>query len=154
MDAAARRAALDRLEVLVGEWELEISLPTPPGAPPVRSRFEWALDRQYLIQRTEIPTVPEAPDSLILYDVDRAGDGHDFTQHYFDSRGVTRLYAMRVEDCVWTLHRNREDFSELSFDQRWRATVAPDRIEGHWDIRHPGGDWEPDFGLIYRRVDR
>jgi hypothetical protein len=30
-----------------------------------RSRFEWALDGQFLLQRTEVP-VPAAPDSLTI----------------------------------------------------------------------------------------
>ena len=69
--------ALARLDVLVAEWIMEARFPggqpTSPSAaddgPQARSRFEWALDRQFLQQRTEIP-VPEAPDSLTIISVD------------------------------------------------------------------------------------
>ena len=148
MDAEDRRAALDRLEPLVGEWALEVGFAGAPGPGQVISRFHWELGRQYLVQRTEIPTPPEAPDSLCLYDVQ--GDG--YVQHYFDSRGVTRLYAMTFTDGEWTMSRESPDFTPLPFAQRWRATVTPDLIEGTWEIRHEGADWEKDFDLTYVRV--
>ncbi len=75
--------ARERLEVLVGEWILESRFPgderAPQEGPRVLSRFEWALDRQFLLQRTEIP-VPEAPDSLGI--IGGAGWEHDFTLTY------------------------------------------------------------------------
>ena len=56
----SRADALDRLDVFVGEWVVEVRFPGGSDAPMARSTFEWALDRQFLIQRTEVP-VPEAP---------------------------------------------------------------------------------------------
>jgi len=105
-----RPEALARLDVFVGDWVVEARFPAgrlaPPSAagegPQVRSRFEWALDGQFLLQRTEVP-IPEAPDSLTIVSVD-PGTGA-YTQHYFDSRGVVRLYAMSLVDGVWTLTR-------------------------------------------------
>ena len=92
-------------------------------APHERSRFEWALDGQFLLQRTEI-SVPEAPDSLTIVSVDlRTGA---YTQHYFDSRGVVRLYAMSLADGVWTLTRESSDFSPLDFRQRFTGTFSDD----------------------------
>jgi hypothetical protein len=54
-----RADALARLDVFVGEWVMEARFPgdqpTPPSAAgdglQVRSRFEWALDRQFLLQQ-------------------------------------------------------------------------------------------------------
>jgi hypothetical protein len=37
-----------------------------------------------------------------------------YLQHYFDSRGVVRLYAMTFEDRVWTLTRTKRDFGSLT----------------------------------------
>lgn len=54
MGATARQEALKRLDVLVGEWVVEAEFPgleVPPG----RSVFEWTLDGQFLVQRTEAP---------------------------------------------------------------------------------------------------
>ncbi len=110
----ARYEALERLGIFTGEWALEASFPAdapaaaqePPGpqqaggetgsgAPSV---FEWALDGRFLMQRTEV-RLPGAPDSLAIVSFD-PGTGA-YTQHYFDSRGVTRLYAMSFADGTW-----------------------------------------------------
>ena len=142
---------LDRLEPFVGEWDLEVSLPSPDE---VRARavFEWALDGRFLVQRVEI-SIPEAPNSIALIGADPGGDA--FTQHYYDSRGVIRLYAMTFEDGVWTLQRESPDFSELNFFQRYTGTFSldGDTIDGRWASSHDeGATWEHDFDLVYRRV--
>jgi hypothetical protein len=156
-----RADALARLDVFVGEWVMEARFPggqgppAPPGAagdgPIARSRFEWALERQFLLQRTEIP-VPQAPDSLTIVSADpRTGA---YTQHYYDSRGVVRLYAMTLADGVWTLTRESPDFTPLDFRQRFTGTFSQDAntISGAWESAAAGGGWEHDFALTYRRV--
>lgn len=103
--AGNRADALARLEVFVGEWVLEASFPgdqaAQPGpaadGPTVRSRFKWTLDRQFLLQRTEV-AIPGPPDSLTIVTVDRETGA--YKQHYYDSRGVVRLYSMSLFDGV------------------------------------------------------
>ena len=154
-----RADALARLDVFVGEWVMEARFPgdqpTPSSAagdgPQVRSRFEWALDRQFLLQRTEIP-IPEAPDSLTIVSVDPQTGA--YTQHYYDSRGVARLYAMSLAGGVWTLTRESPDFTPLDFRQRFTGTFSEDgnTISGAWEKCFNGSDWEHDFALTYRRA--
>ncbi len=152
-------AARARLDVFVGEWVLAARFPdgelAPSTAsqegPQARSRFEWALDGQFLLQRTEVP-VPEAPGSLAIVSVDPATGA--YTQHYYDSRGVVRLYAMTFADGVWTLTRESPDFSPLDFRQRFAGTFSPDgnTISGAWEKRAGDAGWEHDFDLTYRRA--
>lgn len=150
-----RAEALARLDVLVGEWAVEARFPdgerSSPSGPAARSCFEWALDRQFLLQRTEIPD-SDVPDSLAIIGTE-ATDG-TYTQHYFDSRGVARLYAMTFTDRVWTLRRESPDFAPLDFHQRFTGTLGEDgdTINGAWEIRRDGADWQHDFTLDYRRV--
>ena len=148
-----KRTRLERLEPLVGEWRVEApGLPFPSElADAARTTFEWTLGGAFLLQRTSIP-VPEAPDSLSVIGLD-AGDG--YTQHYFDSRGIARLYAMTFDGRDWTLERHAPDFSPLPFHQRWRGTLSAggDTIEGRWEKSPDGRDWELDFELTYRLVD-
>jgi hypothetical protein len=47
MNGSAGQEAPERLDVLVGEWEVEADLPGPP-APAVRNVFEWTLGRRFL----------------------------------------------------------------------------------------------------------
>jgi hypothetical protein len=148
-----RADALARLDVFVGEWVVEARFPGDQPAtedgPRGRSRFEWDLDRQVLLQRTEVP-VPEAPDSLTIVSTDLQAGA--YTQHYYDSRGMTRLYAMTFDDRVWTLTRESPDFSPLDFAQRFTGTLSVDgtTISGAWEKRLDGG-WQHDFALTYRR---
>lgn len=154
-----RSEALAHLDAFVGEWIVEAVFPgdqpAPPnvaeGSPQARGRFEWALDGQFLLQRTEIP-IPEAPDSMTIVSVDPATGS--YTQHYYDSRGVVRLYAMSFADGVWTLTRESPDFSPLDFRQRFTGSFSADGnvISGAWEICFNDADWEHDFDLTYRRV--
>jgi hypothetical protein len=142
---------MERLTPFIGEWDIEVSLPSPPDTR-ARAVFEWALDGRFLVERAEI-TVPEAPNSMCLMGVDP--NGLAFTQHYFDSRGVIRIYAMTFEDGVWTLQRDKPDFSDLNFWQRFKGTLSEDgdRIGGRWETSHDeGATWEKDFDLVYTRV--
>lgn len=139
---------MQRLEPLVGEWIVDADFGVPE---PGRMSFEWAFDGQFLLQRSSIP-VPEAPDGLCLISPDPATG--EFTQHYFDSRGVVRVYAMEFTGREWNLRRESADFSPLDFEQRFLGTLSEDgsRIEGAWEARHPGSDWEKDFDLAYART--
>jgi hypothetical protein len=88
--------------------------------------------------------------SIIALDHDGAG----FTQHYFDSRGVVRVYAMTLADGVWTLTRTAPDFTPLEFAQRFVGTFADggDTIAGRWETAPVGtADWVLDFHLTYTR---
>jgi hypothetical protein len=140
-----------RLERFIGEWTMRITF---PGAPPFeggRVVFEWMPGEQFLIERWDVP-VPEAPDGLAVIGFnDSRGT---FLQHYFDSRGIARVYAMSLEDGVWSLWRETPDFSPLDFAQRYTATFSDDgtMIVGRWEIAHDGAAWEHDFDLTYVRV--
>jgi hypothetical protein len=76
-------------------------------------------------------------------------------QHYFDSRGVVRLYEMTFDGTTWQLLRTKPDVTPLEFSQRYVGTFAPDgdTIEGAWETSDDlGATWEHDFELIYRRA--
>jgi hypothetical protein len=139
------------LERFIGEWTMQVTF---PGAPPMtggRVVFEWMTGEQFIIERWEVP-VPEAPDGLAIIGFDDARG--TFRQHYFDSRGIARIYQMRLEDGVWTLWRDTADFSPLDFAQRYTGTFSDDgaTIAGRWEIAHDGSTWEHDFDLTYLRI--
>lgn len=150
-------AGMSDLEIFLGEWAVEVRFPDghPANAvgpaPEARSVFEWMLDGKYLTQRSEVDH-PDAPNSLSVYSADPDKDG--YTQHYFDSRGVTRLYAMTFTGGVWTLLRESADFSPLHFRQRYVGTFSEDRnrIDGAWELARPGSGFELDFDLNYVRL--
>jgi len=135
---------------LIGEWSMEALFPNaPPTGPSGRTTFEWMNGEQCVIQRWEVAH-PAAPDGIAVIGVDeRRGT---YLQHYFDSRGVARVYEMEFGGGLWKLSRTTQDFSPLDFAQRFTARVGADRIDGRWEIRRDGSEWEFDFELIYRRA--
>jgi hypothetical protein len=148
-DASGRAGRLADLGVLVGEWTVQVQI---PGAPAGRATFEWGLRGTCLVEHAQSP-LPEFPDSLAVIVADLVGDG--YTQHYFDSRGVVRLYRMRLHGGVWTLLRTKPDFSPLDFAQRFVGTFSDDgdMIEARWETATDGGErWQLDFPLTYTRV--
>jgi len=91
MDENDRILMLRRLEPLIGHWTMEARFPgAEPTGPAGRITFEWLLDGQFLLQKTEF-SAPGPPEGVSIVGPDR--EGAKFAQHYFDARGVTRLYA-------------------------------------------------------------
>lgn len=144
---------IGRLEPFIGEWTMGVAFPGMPPMEGGRVKFEWMAGQQFLIERWEVPA-PEAPDGIALIGADPEREG-GFLQHYFDSRGVARVYQMGFEDGVWTLRRGEPDFSPLDFAQRFTGRFSDDGqvIAGSWEIAHDGATWERDFDLTYARVD-
>jgi hypothetical protein len=151
MDRPSRAPALEALEPFIGEWDLEprFSFPVPDDA---RGRvlFEWMPGRHFLVERWQV-SLPEAPDGIAIIGPDEAGGG--YLQHYFDSRGVARVYRMTFDGRLWTLRRTTPDFSPLDFSQRYSGRFSEDgnAIEGAWEICDDGETWEKDFDITYRR---
>ena len=134
------------LRDLVGEWQLGVDL---PGAEDVRGHVLFEAMGEVLVQRTTVPA-PEAPDSCCVV----TGDDGRYLQHYFDSRGVARLYAMTFDGRTWTLERSKADFSPLEFHQRFVGSIGDDgaTINGEWQSSNDGQQWTRDFGLTYTRI--
>jgi hypothetical protein len=139
------------LERFVGTWDVEFDLPGFPTVPG-RTTFDWLLGRRFLVQQASADH-PEAPDGYMVISADhRRDDG--YLQHYFDSRGVVRLFEMDVDGAEWTLTRMTPDFSPLDFVQRWisRFSDDGDTITGRWETSPDGREWALDFHLTYRRT--
>ena len=144
--------ALQELDVLVGEWAMDALFPgLPPSGPAGRTEFEWMTGGRLLVQRWEV-AVAEAPDGIAI--IGGAERGGGYLQHYFDSRGVVRVYEMTLRDGVWELLRVKPDFSPLDFCQRFTGRFSDDgvTIDGRWEKSSHGAAWELDFELRYTRV--
>jgi hypothetical protein len=145
-----------RLQPLIGEWRLAMVMPGEPRPDPLpdvgaRATFEWMGDKAFVLQRWSVP-IPEAPKGLAILGWDEGRQ--TFLQHYFDDRGVARVYEMAFDGGVWRLERTRLDFAPFAFSQRFVGTLSADgsRIDGTWEIAEDHHSWKHDFDLIYCRV--
>jgi hypothetical protein len=141
---------IEQLEPFLGEWTTEADIPGTADVE-ARSVFEWILGGQFLLERSEVAH-PAAPDGVCIVGVKSDGDG--FTQHYFDDRGIARIYEMKFENGLWELLRVTPDFTPLSFSQRYTGRFSDDgkTIEGRWESSNDGSTWELDFQLNYMRL--
>src|SRR5687768_5454802 len=108
--ASAIDPTLQPLGRLVGKWTTEATHPAMPGVV-VRGTavFEWLEGEQFLILRTRNDH-PDFPDSIAVIgytEQDRVqekkapersfSDQRPLTMHYFDSRGVFRVYQTSID---------------------------------------------------------
>lgn len=142
--------ALKPLEVLAGEWEMELSnasfLPHPADTITGRVLFEWVQDGAFLLMRMgDKPLSP--PAALWLISRDEAAP--DYTVLYYDSRSVSRVYGMSFSEGVWKMWRNAPGFC-----QRYAGTVSKDgkTIAARWEKSSDGAQWEHDFDVTYTKA--
>jgi hypothetical protein len=142
--------SLGALEILVGDWESEIShaafLPDPSATMTGRTSIRWVEDGSFLVMRQgDQKMKPPAATWLIARDESTPS----YSVSYFDSRGVSRIYHMSFEQTVWKMWRTTPRFS-----QRFEGTVSAsgELIEAHWEKSTDGKTWEHDFDMTYRRI--
>ena len=102
----------------------------------------------------------EVPDNISI--IGGAPSGEPQPMHYFDSRGVKRLYMTAIDGSTWTIWTAAgQDWNGPDgpgFNQRFIGEISADgrTIEGRWERgMGPAGDqWEIDFPLTYVRAER
>lgn len=141
-----RPASLRRLEVLEGRWDVESTLDGNEVIRGGTTAFGWMEGGHFLLQRFTSP-IPEAPSGMTV--IGAVAETDAYVQHYYDSRGVERVYHMTLDRGEWTLWREAPGFY-----QRFRARISPDgaTITGEWDVSADGEEWQRDFGLRYRKL--
>jgi len=137
---------------LVGRWTGEATHPYLPGAL-IRGSMEVELlvGERFLVQRTTYDH-PDVPDAVSVL-----GETEGLHMHYFDSRGVHRVYELGVTDDGWELAMDRDApagaFATAPFSQRMRFVFeGDDRIAGHGRLSEDGVTWEDDLQIAYRRA--
>jgi hypothetical protein len=146
-----RPSSLDRLDALIGQWEMEATFAAGyfgSGSPAItgrsgRATFEW-LDGKFFLAERFVTEHPAAPSGIAIIGV--SADPEAFEQHYYDSRGVARVYQMSLDGGVWKLWREAPGFW-----QRYTGVISEDgtTITGAWEGSADGRDWKHDFALAY-----
>ena len=141
---------------LVGEWRGEGAIPIdPPMRISVRSTIEPF--GAFVLMRT-VGEPAEMPSTLSI--IGGAPDGEPQPMHYFDDRGVKRLFMTTIDGSTWTIWRAPgEDWNGPDgpgFNQRFIGEISADgdTIEGRWErgTGQAGDQWELDFPITYVRT--
>ena len=143
------------LEPLIGRWHGEGDLPMDP---PMQVSVEATIEPmgEFILLRT-VGEPAEMPDTMAV--IGGAPDGEPQPMHYFDSRGVQRLFLTTLLGSTWTIWRAPgEDWNGPDgpgFNQRFIGELSADSqaIEGRWErgLGDAGDEWELDFPLRYSR---
>lgn len=150
-------AALNRL---VGTWSTESTHPLMPGVV-VRGTVvvEWLDGRRFLSHRARTDH-PDIPDALWIIG-DMSHDRVPQTKgailpfaaagmrlHYFDARGVFRVFETSIDDESWKYWNEAPGFS-----QRFTGTFQDggNTIIGQTQLRRDDVHWKDDLAITYRR---
>jgi hypothetical protein len=131
----------------IGRWEAEGAHPMLPDEP-IRgtSTFEWLGGQRFVIWRSHCDH-PQIPDAITIIGVTEG----QLSMHYFDERGVYRVYAASLDHDTWRYWR---DATAPDLSQRFTGTFSDDgnTITGHGQLSRDGTTWEDDLALNYNRV--
>ena len=146
---------MEAFELLIGEWHGEGEIPIEP---PMKISEEAKIERlgEFIVFRS-VGEPAEVPDSVSI--IGGEPDGEPQPMHYFDDRGVKRLYLMVLEGSTWKIWRAPgEDWNGRhgpGFNQRFIGEISTDgnTIEGRWErgMGDAGDEWEIDFPINYTR---
>jgi hypothetical protein len=129
--------ALDRL---IGSWDFTMHHVAMSEPITGHQDYERVLDDAFVLLRWTYDH-PDFPDAMIFISEER--------YHYFDVRGIARIFDFDITDDGWSMVRFDDDFS-----QRLTARfTGPDDIEGSGEAsRDAGTTWQPDFTITCRRA--
>lgn len=128
---------------LVGHWTAEATHTLLPGvAIAGTASVELLGDDGFLLHRTWYDH-PQMPDAVSLLRGDQL--------HYFDTRGVLRVFALTVTRDGWSVQRPQrgDDFGQRT---TWVVDGAGTSVHGRSQLSHDGVQWEDDLEVVYRRA--
>jgi hypothetical protein len=129
------------LDRLLGTWQFtmhHVALPEPVTGV---QRYERVLDGAFL-RLDWTYDHPDFPNAIAMLD--------ERSCHYFDVRGISRVFDLSVDDTGWSMIRRDADFWQRS-SATFRDT---DSMEGSGENSYDSGaTWEHDFTISYRRVE-
>ena len=116
--------------------------------------FEWLDGEQFVIFRSHYDHA-DIPNAVSVI-----GDTDGYHMHYFDSRGVYRLYELTVVDDGWVIAIGRDsptgafDSPDAPFSQRitYGLEEADQTMSGHGQLSHDDINWDNDLEITYHRV--
>lgn len=142
--------AIKPLEILIGDWEMELTnasfLPKKSDKIKGLTTFEVTENGGFLVERQGDIPLPWS-----RWVIGRDDSEQNYTVLYFDDRGVSRKYEMNFKNDVWKKWRKATDFW-----QRFEGKISKDgkTIKAYWELSTDSGKtWKHDFDLTYTRIN-
>jgi hypothetical protein len=127
------------LDRLLGTWDFTMHHAALPEPVLGLHRYERVLDGAFVMLRWTYHH-PDFPDAIAMLD--------EHSYHYFDVRGVIRVFDLTIDDTGWMMIRRDEDFWQRSAG-KFRGS---DAIESTGENSYDGGaTWQHDFFMTCTR---
>jgi len=139
---------------LAGRWTSASTHPAFPGKVIAGSvEVEWLEGEKFLIMRAQVDH-PDFPNSISI-----VGDTDGLRMHYFDSRGVYRLYEVTVDEHSCTMAMDRSSpahsfaASHAPFSQRLTYTFesGDETMSLASQLSEDEEHWDDDLQATFRR---
>ena len=129
------------LDALIGGWSITMRHVAMGQPVTGHQRYERVLDQAFVMLHWTFDHA-DFPDAVALMD--------ECAFHYFDVRGVTRIFDFEIGPQGWSMTRRDDDFW-----QRCAATfVDSGMMEARGENSHDAGvSWQHDFTMTYCRID-
>jgi hypothetical protein len=132
---------------LVGQWTTEATHPAVPGTViSGSSQVEWLEGERFVIYKTHYDH-PDFPDAISII-----GDTDGLHMHYFDVRGVYRLFELTVTAGGWAISMGRH--GDAPFAQRVTYTFehGDQEMSGKGQLSYDEVNWNDDLEITCRRA--
>ena len=128
------------LDRLLGTWQFTMRHSALPEPVTGTQRYERVLDDAFVMLHWTYEH-PDFPDAISLLNED--------SSHYFDVRGLIRVFDLRFDESGWSMIRRAPDFWQRSST----TFVGADAMEGTGENSHDEGvTWEHDYAISYVRM--
>jgi len=138
--ATTKGAGMSALDQLLGTWEFSMQHSAMSEPVTGRQRYERVLNGAFVLQHWTYDH-PDFPDAMALLSDDRC--------HYFDVRGIVRIFDLEFHDGGWSMIHLDEDFSQR-YTARFRGPDVMDSTGERSD--DAGVTWRHDFTMTYQRI--
>ena len=139
------------LQRFIGDWTCEATHPQMKGVITGTASFAWLGSEKFVVWRSHIDH-PDVPDGMsVLGDcahaTAEAKEPAKWQMHYFDTRGVYRLFEARLDSDGFEVVREDD-----AWPQRFRCVLADgdQRIDMTTQLRKDGR-WVDDLKMTLRR---
>ena len=142
------------MDRLLGEWDTAGSMDVDGRTIAITGHTSIEPLGEFVVLRTTVQPA-EFPDSVSI--IGGAPADAPAPMHYFDERGVQRLYLSSVEADRWVIElADTELGMSPGFEQRYVGEISADgsRITGAWErgVGESDHRWEVDFTFDFVRV--
>ena len=132
---------------LAGRWATEAIHPAVPDMVITgSSQVEWLEGERFLLYRTHYDH-PDFPDAHSII-----GDTDGLRLHYFDARGVYRLFEVTVAADGWAIAMGLHGDQPFAQRVTYVFERADQVMSGQGQLSYDGVNWDDDLKIRYRRA--